>query len=181
MKKIFSFMLPCIIFLVACNDNTATKTDTRENEKVTHDDTESKEERNKQAAVASVQALLSGDVDGTVKYLAQDVTDYGDGKMPPVKGKDSVKSMLQTWRSAMSEYKADNMITLADSDYVTVYADWSGTYKSDIMGIKLAGKSFKAKDADIFKFNNEGLITEHHNILPMDYMFAQMGVKMPKN
>jgi len=48
---------------------------------------------------------------------------------------------------------------------VFVYADWSGSFKGDFMGLKTPGKSFKFKDVDIFKFDDEGKITEHRAVL----------------
>jgi predicted ester cyclase len=53
---------------------------------------------------------------------------------------------------------------LADGDHVAVIADWSGTFKNDLMGMKATGKMFKFKDLDLFKLNEEGKIIEHRSI-----------------
>ena len=83
------------------------------------------------------------------------------------------------WRGAMSEYKGGNMWAIADGDQVAVFADWSGTFKTDFMGMPTTGKSFKMKDCDIFKFNSEGKIIEHRNVQSAGTMLSQMGIEMP--
>jgi predicted ester cyclase len=71
---------------------------------------------------------------------------------------------MQLWNSSVKDYKSDNELAVSDGDYVFVYAGWSGTFKSDFMGMKTSGKSFKFKDVDIFKFNEESKITEHRAV-----------------
>ena len=162
------------IALVACN------TDKKEETKVegtTADNVENQEEKNKQTALASVNALLANDVDGTLKDITNDGIELGDGTMTPVKGKDSIKAMLTTWRNSFSEYKADNLTALADGDYVAIIGDWSGTFKEDFMGMPTKGKSFRIRDCDIFKFNSEGKITEHKNVQTTAELMKQMGMK----
>ena len=178
MKKFLLFMALPILLLAACNTDEKKEEGMKE-EKVA-DDTESKEERNKQTTLASVNALVSGDVEGTLKDVAVDAIDYGDGSMPAVKSKDSIKVMLKSWRESLSDYKADNLMAIADGDYVVVSGDWSGTFKTDFMGMKTAGKKIKIKDVDIFKFNSDGMITEHHNVQSSAEMMKQLGIVPPK-
>jgi hypothetical protein len=45
--------------------------------------------------------------------------------------------------------------------------------------MKATNKSYKMKDVDIFKLNDAGQITEHHNVQSPNTMFAQLGVKPP--
>jgi hypothetical protein len=46
------------------------------------------------------------------------------------------------------------------------------------MGMKPTNKSYKVKDVDLFTFNNEGKITEHHSVQSMQTMMTQVGAKM---
>lgn len=177
MKKIFVWMTLSLSLLVGCDNDK--KDDAGEKDKMTNT-LESQEEKNKQTALASVNALVAGDVDATMKDVAADGTDYGDGSMPPVKGIDSIKINLRMWRDNMSDYKVDNLWALAEGDYVAVFGEWSSTFKSDMMGMKVAGKSVKIKDVDIFKFNSDGKITEHRNIQSSAEMMKQLGMEMPK-
>ncbi len=69
------------------------------------------------------------------------------------------------WRFAVKEYKSSNELAVADSNFVFVYADWNGSFKTDFMGMKTAGKPFHLKDVDIFKFDSEGKVMEHRAVL----------------
>jgi predicted ester cyclase len=178
MKKFFVMAAMSALLFTSCDNDK--KGDKEDDDNMVTNGNESQEEKNKQTALACVNALISGDVDATVKDGTADVTDFGDGSMPPVKGMDSLKAALHNWRDAMSEYKADNLWAIADGDQVAVFGDWSITFKSDLMGMKTAGKSVKMKDVDIFKFNSEGKITEHRNIQSSAEMIRQLSADSPK-
>ena len=179
MKKIFVIMAASLFMLSACDND---KKDEKEGKEKMENGTETQEEKNKATALASVNALIAADYDAVVKEGPADgnVVDYNDGSMPPTKGIDSIKASLKMWRGSMSEYKADNLWAMADGDYVAVFGEWSGTFNTDFMGMKVTGKSFKVKDVDIFKFNSEGKIIEHRNIQSSAAMMSQLGVEMPK-
>ena len=178
MKKFFLMMaLPAFLF-VACKNEKTTDEGMKE-EKVT-DNAESKEEKNKQTALASVNAFIAGDVDAVVKDVTTDAIDYNDGSMPPTKGLDSIKAGIKQWRENFSDYKGENLMAVADGDYVAIFGDWSATFKKDFMGMKAAGKSFKIKDADIFRFNADGKMTEHRSIQSSAEMMKQLGAAAPK-
>jgi predicted ester cyclase len=178
MKKMFLPMVISILLLTACNNEKKTDEGIKE-EKMTGS-SESKEERNKETALASVNAFIAGDIDKTLKDITADAVDYGDGSMPVVKGKDSIMVYVKKWREAFSDYKGDNIVAIADGDYVAVWGDWSGTFKTDFMGMKATGKKIRTKDVDIFKFNSDGKMTEHHNVQSTAEMMKQLGEKMPK-
>jgi len=175
MKSFFLTVVLSILLLPACNNEK--KPDESVKEEKTPDSVEDKEEKNKQTALASVNAIISGDVEGTLKDVTADAVDYGDGSMAPIKSKDSIVAMLKGWRGSISEYKGDNIMALADGDYVAVFGDWSATFKTDFMGMKTAGKTIKMKDVDIFKFNSDGKITEHRNVQSSAEMIKQLSGK----
>lgn len=144
---------------------------------------EAKEERNKQTALASINAINGNDtnIDAIFKDVDKDAIDYGEGSMAPVKGLDSTKAGAKMWMEAMKDYKGTDIMAVADGDYVMVYGTWSGTWKGDLMGMKPTGKSFKVKDVDIFKFNDAGKIIEHRAIQSMNEIARQTGMKMPNH
>jgi predicted ester cyclase len=178
MRNTFFRMAVSILLLAACNNEK--KPDEGIQEEKMADSAESKEEKNKETALASVKALIAGDAEATLKDVVADAVDYGDGSMPPVKSKDSLMVMLKSWRESLSDYKGDNLMALADGDYVAVFGEWTATFKADVMGMKTAGKTIKLNDADIFKFNSEGKITEHRNVQSSAEMMKQLGVSAPK-
>ena len=177
MKKIFAAAIALSLVFTGCNNEKKKEGDDKDK---MESSSGTRQEKNKETALASVNALVAGDVDGTLKNVAADGVDYGDGSMPPIKSKDSVKVMLQAWRGALSEYKVDNLWAMADGDNVAVFGDWTLTFKSDFMGMKTTGKTVKIKDVDIFKFNSEGMITEHRNIQSSAEMMKQLGMDAPK-
>ena len=159
MKKICLIGVIAFFSLAGCTDN---KKPTEAN--VTENTEGSKEEQNKKIALLCIKSWSTGNIDEIVKHLAPNTADFGDESTPPARGIDSVKYFMQTWNSSVKDYKADHEVAVADDDYVFVYAGWSGTFKNDFMGMKTTGKSFKFKDVDIFKFNDESKITEHRAV-----------------
>jgi predicted ester cyclase len=140
---------------------------------------EEKEERNKQIALASVKAVSSGDVENACKDLAPDVINYGNGNIPPVQGIDKVKAGMSMFVGAIPIDKTENLVAIADGDWVMVWGEWSGTWKGDMMGQKATGKPFRKKDVEIFRFNNDGKISEHHSVQSFCEVARQIGMKMP--
>ncbi|HET9277399.1 MAG TPA: ester cyclase [Flavitalea sp.] len=141
---------------------------------------EEKEERNKQTALAISREIGGGNLDSGFVHLSTDITDYGEGSGPVMKNKDTIIAAIRGFVAAFPDYKGDNFEAVSDGDRVFVYGDWSGTFKNDFMGMKATGKSFKVKDVDIFKFNDNGKIIEHRAIMPWSVIMDQVGAKPPK-
>ena len=159
------------ILLASCNGPAG---EVKTSAAVTENTTEQKESRNKATALASLNGLQNNNIDEVLKNADKAMVDYGDGSMPPAKGRDTVRAMLTGWMSALQNYKGSNITTVAEGDQVFVYADWSATFKEDFMGMKTAGKTFNVKDVDIFTFNDAGNIIAHRNILPMEALLSSM-------
>lgn len=141
---------------------------------------ENKEERNKKIIMASFDAMASHNVNDMLKDCSADCVDYGDGSMPPVKGKDSIMKMINTWMNAFPDNKGNDLKYVADGDWVMVWGEWTGTFKNDFMGMKATNKSYKMKDVDIFKLNDAGQVIEHHNVQSPNTMMRQVGMAPPK-
>ncbi len=175
--------MAAVSLFYSCNDKNAdgssTSRDSSSMNSTTMNDEDSKEERNKQTALASINGFRNRDVESALKDVDTDAMEYGDGTMDPVKGRDSVRKWMEAWFAAIPDLKIDNIMAAADGDHVMVYGESSGTWKNDFMGMKATGKSFKVKDVDIFKFNDAGKITEHRNIQTHENMDKQLGMSMP--
>src|ERR1700730_1391821 len=120
MKKTMLLMAVSIMIsafmLTACNSK---KTET------SSDTTESKAEKNKQTALASVMAFNAHDADAMLKDITTDAVDYGDGSGPVVKGADSIKMFLKAWFAAFPDVKGENLMSLTDDgSHVAVIGDW---------------------------------------------------------
>jgi predicted ester cyclase len=181
MKRFFLLAFTAMTIASACNQSVQDDgaPDAKKDTTAAGMSQEDKEERNKKIALSSIDGISSGKADVVLKDVTSDAVDYGEGSMPAVKGIDSIKAGLQGFLNAFPDYKGQNIQAVADGDYVYVSGDWSGTFKNDMMGIKATGKSFKVKDVDIFKFNDEGKMTEHRAIVPFSVIMQQVGAKMP--
>ncbi|MDP9229749.1 MAG: ester cyclase [Bacteroidota bacterium] len=186
-KKQSLTALTAVVFLltfifVSCNNDKNGSSTTSSNSDSTKmsNDKESKEERNKKTVMASVDEINAHNTDAALKDATADIVDYGDGSGNPVKGVDSVKAFVRELFTAFPDYKGENLMYFAEGDYVAVVGDWSGTFKKDAMGMKATGKSFKVRDTDIFKFNDEGKMIEHKGVQAMATIMNQVGAKMPQ-
>ena len=166
MKKIFLSITSGALLLAACNSDTTTTTsdDKMKSDSTMSSSKEDKEERNKKIVLESINAFSAHNVDDVLKNVAAESVDYGDGSFPPMKNVDSVRAGMKSYMTAFPDVKGENLTAVADGDWVVVWGDWSGTFKSDFMGMKATGKSFKYREADIFKLNDEGKITEHSSV-----------------
>lgn len=178
MKKMF-ILIAAMSYLAACNtktDNAGTTAATTETKEANSE--EAKEERNKQTALASIHALMKGNVDSTLANVTPDAVDYGDGSMAPVKNRDTVAKMMKIWVAAVPDYKAEDLVAVADGNKVMIYGVWTGTWKNELMGMKPTGKTIKMHDVDIFTFNDDGKIIEHRNIQTNNELARQLGMPM---
>jgi predicted ester cyclase/predicted small secreted protein len=182
MKKTIVLLAVATALLTACENNTnkAEGTDTKMSDSTNAESAESKAERNKKIMMASYDAMASHNVNDMLKDCSADCVDYGDGSMPPVKGKDSIIKMISMWMNAFPDNKGDDLKFVADGDWVMVWGEWSGTFKNDFMGMKATNKSYKMKDVDIFKLNDAGQVVEHHNVQSPNTMMMQVGAMPPK-
>lgn len=187
MKKAFLLLVVTTAFMVACNDAGKTpatgekmNADTTAGANTAGNRSEDKEARNKKVIMASMDAMSAHNANDVLKDATPDCVDYGDGSMPPIKGKDSITKVIQQLMSAFPDVKGNNLKYVADGDWVMAWGDWTGTFKNDFMGMKATNKSFKYPDVDIFKMNDDGKITEHHNIQSSNLIMMQVGAKPPK-
>ncbi len=182
MKKTIVLLAVATALLTACETSTnkAEGTDTKMSDSTNAESAESKTERNKKVVMASMDAMMSKNVDEAFKDVATDAVDYGDGSMPPLKGKDSIMNMLKGYVNAFPDNKGNDLKYVADGDWVMVWGEWSGTFKNDFMGMKATNKSYKMKDVDIFRLNDAGQITEHHNVQSPNTMMGQVGAMPSK-
>ena len=140
---------------------------------------EEKEERNKKIALANAEAIHARDIEAASKNFAPDIINYGNGKMPPQKGIEAVTTSLRMFTGALPIDKIQNLVAVADGDWVMLWGEWSSTWKGDFMGQKATGKSFTKKEVEIYRFNDEGKIVEHHSVQSIGEIAQQIGMKLP--
>jgi predicted ester cyclase len=181
MKRLFITVTVLACITAACNNNPPTSTTAATDSAATMSSSKNDMlEKNKETALASVQAFNNHNVDEALKNVTADAVDYADGSTPAVKGIDSIKAGAQMFMKAFPDVKGENLMAIAEGNKVAVFGDWSGTFKGEMMGMKPTNKSYKVKDVDVFTFNDEGKITEHRSVQSMQTIMMQVGAKMKK-
>jgi predicted ester cyclase len=173
-------MLAAIAFMaIGCNSNKTASTSNADSTSTAPANAKmNKAEENKAKAIAALESFNKHDAGAVLKDAAPDFVDYGDGSMPPAKGIDSCKKFIESFLVTFPDMKGENLMAVAEGNRVAVFGDWSGTFKGAMMGMKPTGKSFKIKDVDLFTFNDQGQITEHHSVQSMQTIMSQVGASM---
>jgi len=171
-KLLLSGFLFCIVFLACKSKQETASAPPAEADASTAAVT--KQERNKQVVMKSIDDYLKGDIDAMMSTSTVDGVDYGDGSMHEIKGLDSMKSSIKSWLANFESYKGENLHAYASGDSVLVLGDWSGKFKTDFMGMKTAGKTFKVTDVDIFEMTDDGKIKSHRAVQSFNTIMSQM-------
>ncbi|HVB03246.1 MAG TPA: ester cyclase [Chitinophagaceae bacterium] len=137
-------------------------------------------QKNKATALAALVALNNGYIDSGFSTTTPDAVDYGNGTYPPTRGKDSIIAGFKAFFTAFPDSKGSNFQVFGHGNTVVVLADWTGTFKNAFMGNKPTGKSYHYPDADIFTFNNAGMIIAHRSIQSNQVLDQQVGIPMKK-
>lgn len=137
----------------------------------------SRVDQNKEVALSAVEALDRHDVDAIFKDCTPDFLDYGTGSSKPVPVEPG-KQFFKAFVNAFPDYTVSDTKCVADDEWAMVWCNCSGTWKNEFMNQKPTGKSFKFPDVDIFRFDDDGKIVEHHNIVDFSYIFKQVGIQM---
>src|SRR5258707_10356406 len=121
MKKLL-VLIGVAVFVTSCNNgNSPMMNNGRDSVAAAYAAKDSVLEKNKATALASVQAFSSGKLDEAFKDVTSDVVDYGDGMMAPMKGRDSIISMVKVYMAAFPDYKGDNFLVVGDGNHVAVF------------------------------------------------------------
>jgi len=181
MKK--QFFLPVLailsLLIVSCGDN---KTDSGGDKKMDgKDNTMSNVERNKANVLKAYDAINAGNLKGFIDLCSKDIVDHDAGvNGKTYKGVDSVSANLQNFMKAFPDLKIKIIQTVAEGDWVAVFNNGTGTWKGEIMGMKPTGKSFNVNDADLFKMDAQGMVSEHWPTQEFSVIATQVGMQMPK-
>lgn len=129
-------------------------------------------EQNKAAMKKAYESLNNKDFDAFGTLLADDFTEYAAPE--PVKGKGPAVESLKAYMGAFPDMKMEVKKMVAEGNTVMVLISATGTWKSDFMGMKATGKSFKLTDVDIIEFNDAGKATAHWSVQDPMVMMSQI-------
>ena len=109
-------------------------------------------------------------------YIAEDAI-YHAGEMGDVKGLANMKAEFEKMTANTENPKTELIKELADDDYVISWMRYTGTSKTDQMGVK-AGKTYSSTAVEVAKFK-DGKAVEHWTFMDPAEMMKMMGSSMP--
>jgi len=180
MKRVFLVVSSLTLLFAACNNNAETSVSSEKKDTIstTMNEKETREVRNRKVVLALVEGFNAQDIQRAFKDYSNDAVDYLDGSGAPLKGRDTVVKSYVEFFNAFTHIKGENVHIAADGDWVMSWVTWSGTWSKALGKQKATGKSFKVQDVDVFKFDENGKIVEHHSIQPFSTIAHQVGIKM---
>jgi predicted ester cyclase len=136
-------------------------------------------ERNKTAIRNLLSEVINtGRLDLCDRYLAVDRVDHQDYGLPAgaADGHEGFKRVLGVFCDAFPDLKLTIDFIVADREKLVAYVTTEGTHKGSFMGAPATGKRFSVKGADIFAFNEAGLVSEHWGAFDALGMMMQLGI-----
>ena len=138
-----------------------------------------KGERNKQTATAVFNAMQSGDMNTAFKNYDNTILFSNNGGAKPMTiALDSLKmnaaANRANWVKAFPDVKQELVSVAADGDYVMMLTKSSGTWKNNFTIWQASGKSYQISDVTVYKFNDDGKITQVQRMLPLTAIMDQI-------
>lgn len=112
------------------------------------------------------------------RYLAANRVDHQDYGLPPgaANGHEGFRRVLGGFLEAFPDLHLEVQFVVADDDRVTFYLSTTGTHRGQLLGMPATGKTFKVNGVDVFRFNEEGKVSEHWGVFDVFGMLAQLGL-----
>lgn len=136
-------------------------------------------ERNKQTVRRLFDEVINtGHLELCGRYLAADRVDYQDyGTLPgSANGHDGFQRTLGAFLEGFPDLHLTIDFIIADEDRLAAYVTTEGTHTGSFMGALATGKRFSVTGADIFAFNEEGLVSQHWGAFNTLGMLMQLGL-----
>ncbi|TAL50905.1 MAG: hypothetical protein EPN92_01195 [Chitinophagaceae bacterium] len=105
-------------------------------------------------------------------YIAEDAVDHA-GETGDVKGLANMKTEFEQMTAGIDNAKSEVIKELADDDYVMSWMHFTGTLKTDMMGMK-AGDKYNMKAIEVAKFK-DGKAVEHWTFMEPAEMMKMSG------
>ncbi|HLA16710.1 MAG TPA: ester cyclase [Candidatus Limnocylindrales bacterium] len=117
----------------------------------------------------------AGDIDAFGELLADDFIEHEETPgIPPTK--DGVKSFFRMQLAAFPDLRMDVEDVIADGSKVVARVRFTGTQHGEILGMPATGKSVDVQVIDIFRFGDDGRVSEHWGVFDQLTMMQQLGV-----
>ncbi|MEO6538743.1 MAG: nuclear transport factor 2 family protein [Ferruginibacter sp.] len=167
MKKVLSAgAIALLFFFISCTEKSATTAAT------TNDAAEKAKANNR----AVLKAITAGDVSKIDSFMTNDAVDHsGANGMEEVKGADNIKKDLGSMKQGFSSMDFDVMNETAEGDHLYVLTKMSGTTSATPPQGMQPNMKVEMTGVDMFKFNSDGLISDHWSFNDPKDMMKMMG------
>jgi steroid delta-isomerase-like uncharacterized protein len=127
------------------------------------------------------EVINTGNVELCDRHLAANRVDHQDYGLPPgsANGHAGFRRVLGGFIEAFPDLRLDVQFVVADDDRVVFYVSTTGTHRGLFMGAAPTSKAFKVNGVDIFRFDDEGKISEHWGVFDTFGLLAQLGLVSP--
>ena len=131
-------------------------------------------EENKATVRGAYVAINSGNLDGLVDALAENLVEHDVVPgMPPTKA--GVHQFFTDLRKSFPDLNITIDDIFSEGEKVTARVTMKGTHNGEFMGMPATGKSIEVPVADYFRFEN-GKVAEHWAVTDTGIMMQQLGV-----
>ena len=115
-----------------------------------------------------------GNLSRAEEFLAPDFVEHEE--LPPgiPRGREGVKQLTATLRSAFPDFHATIDDIVAEGDKVVIRQTWSGTHKGEFMGVPPTGRRVSFGVIDIIRVDG-GKFVEHWGQMDNMSMMQQLG------
>ena len=115
------------------------------------------------------------------RYLAADRVDHQDYGLPPgaADGHEGFKRVLGLFFEAFPDLHLEIEFVIAEGDRLMCHISTTGTHAGSLMGMAPTGKKFKVASTDIFRFNDQGKVSDHWGVFDTLGMMVQLGLAPP--
>lgn len=122
-----------------------------------------------------------GNVDILNELLAPDFTSYGGAGFQDLNGPEAFINLYRTFVAAFPDLKFHvQQIVVSDDDWAAVRGIQTGTHQGNFLGmVPATGKKVEWTGTAIFRFDENGKISERWQDLDNLSLFQQLGVIPP--
>jgi steroid delta-isomerase-like uncharacterized protein len=119
--------------------------------------------------------ISAGDIDAFGELLADDFVEHEElpGLAP---SKEGVKTLFRMQLAGFPDMGMDVQDIVAAGDKVVARVRITGTHQGEFQGMPATGKVVDAELIDIFRFGDDGLVSEHWGVMDQLTMMQQLGV-----
>ena len=132
--------------------------------------------KNMEAMHGITKCFDSKDMSKLGDFIAEDCIDHS-GENGDIKGLANMKTEYAKMLDGFTDSKTEIIKELADDEYVMTWQRYSGTLKTDNMGMK-AGEKYISSAVEVAKFK-DGKVVEHWTMMEPAEMMKMMGTPPP--